>query len=114
MQSLKKIHAWAQMQDPLWELCSFNLALTSKLKIAIYFKKLSNYQYLSVLSNNHTVSYGPCQIKGLLEASLTIVHSSKQLTKVLIRLYGCAGWSAPWLFTNSRRQVFSRRGPYGL
>ena len=29
----------------------------------------------------------------------------------LIRLRGCAGWSAPELFANPRSQVFSRRGP---
>ena len=39
--------------------------------------------------------------------------SKNRITKVLIRLRGCAGWSAPVLFTNPRRQVFSRRGPYG-
>ena len=36
----------------------------------------------------------------------------KRITKALIRLRGCAGWSAPVLFANPRRQVFSRRGPY--
>ena len=30
---------------------------------------------------------------------------------MLIRLRGCAGWSAPVLFANPRRQVFSCRGP---
>ena len=30
----------------------------------------------------------------------------------LIRLRGCAGWSAPLLFVNHRRRVFSRRGPF--
>ena len=29
-----------------------------------------------------------------------------------ISLRGCAGWSAPLLFANPRRQVFSRRGPF--
>ena len=38
--------------------------------------------------------------------------SKKLITKALIRLHGCAGWSAPVLFANPRRQVFSRRGPY--
>ena len=33
------------------------------------------------------------------------------MTKELIRLRGCAGWSAPLLFANLRRQVFSRLGP---
>ena len=30
----------------------------------------------------------------------------------MIRLRECAGWSAPVLFANPRKQVFSRRGPY--
>ena len=44
--------------------------------------------------------------------SLDIVLSNKLITKALIRLCRCAGWSAPLLFANPRRQVFSRRGPY--
>ena len=43
-------------------------------------------------------------------ASLHIILSKKQRTKALIRLPRCGGWSAPVLFTNPRRQVFSRRG----
>ena len=35
----------------------------------------------------------------------------KRITKALISLRGCAGWSAPMVFVNPRRQVFSRRGP---
>ena len=35
----------------------------------------------------------------------------KLITKALISLRGCAGWSAPVLFANSRRQVFLRQGP---
>ena len=38
--------------------------------------------------------------------------SKKQTTKALIRLRRCAGWSAPVLIANLRRQVFSRRGPH--
>ena len=38
--------------------------------------------------------------------------SKKRITKALIRLRGCAGWSATVLFANLRRQVFSRRGPF--
>ena len=45
-------------------------------------------------------------------ASLDMILSIKRITKALIRLRGCAGWSAPVLFANHRRQVFSRRGPY--
>ena len=44
-------------------------------------------------------------------ASLHMILSKKQ-KKALIRLRRCAGWSAPVLFTNPRRQGFSRRGPY--
>ena len=36
----------------------------------------------------------------------------KRKTKALIRLRGCAGWSAPVLFATPRRQVFSRRCPF--
>ena len=43
-----------------------------------------------------------------------MILSNKQITKALIRLPGCAGWSAHVLFANHRRQVFSRRGPYYL
>ena len=40
-----------------------------------------------------------------------MVLSKKRIAKALISLRGCAGWSAPLLFANPRRQVFSRRGP---
>ena len=43
-----------------------------------------------------------------------MVLFKKRIAEALIRLRGCAGWSAPLLFANSRRQVFSRRGPLGL
>ena len=42
-----------------------------------------------------------------LVTSLDMVLFKKRITKTLIRLRGCAGWSAPLLFTNFRRQVFS-------
>ena len=40
-----------------------------------------------------------------------IIFSYKRISKALISLCGCAGWSAPLLFAKHRRQVFSRRGP---
>ena len=43
-----------------------------------------------------------------------MILSKKRIIKALIRLRGCAGWSAPVLFANPRRQVFSRRGPYNI
>ena len=42
-----------------------------------------------------------------LEASPDIILYNKQSTKELIRLCGCAGWSAPLFFANPLRQVFS-------
>ena len=44
--------------------------------------------------------------------SLDMILYNTRITKALIRLRGCAGWSAPLLFANHRRQVFSRRGPF--
>ena len=35
-----------------------------------------------------------------LVASLDIIVSKKRLTKALVSLRGCAGWSAPLLFAN--------------
>ena len=40
-----------------------------------------------------------------------MILSKKRITKALIRLLGCTGWSAPVLFAVPRRQVISRRGP---
>ena len=47
-----------------------------------------------------------------LVASLDMVLSKQRSTKALIRLRGWAGWSAPMLFANPRRQVFSHRSPF--
>ena len=44
--------------------------------------------------------------------SLDIIHCYKRVTMALIKLRGCESWSASLLFTNSGRQVFSRRGPF--
>ena len=52
------------------------------------------------------------KIEFSLVASLDIKLSKKRITKALINLRGCAGWSASLLFANPQRQVFSRRGPY--
>ena len=48
------------------------------------------------------------QIEISFVASLDMIHSNKQITKALIRLHGCTGWSAPMLFANLQSQVFSR------
>ena len=39
--------------------------------------------------------------------SKVMTLSNKRITQVLTRLNGCAGWSAPLLFANPRRQVCS-------
>ena len=52
------------------------------------------------------------KIEILLVASLEIMLFNKQITKALIRLRGCPGWSAAVLFANLLKQVFSLRGPY--
>ena len=44
-------------------------------------------------------------------ASLHMVLSTRQITKALIRLSACTGWSAPVLCCNPLGQVFSHRGP---
>ena len=44
---------------------------------------------------------------------LHMILFKKLMTKALIRLRRCAGWSAPVLFANPGRQVSSRRGPFG-
>ena len=41
----------------------------------------------------------------LLAASLDMILSNKQITKVLIRLCGCAGWSAPLLFAKPENRI---------
>ena len=46
-------------------------------------------------------------------ASLDMKLSNKQITKTIITLCGCAGWSAPLLFAITG-QAFSCRGPYEL
>ena len=46
-----------------------------------------------------------------LVASPGIILFKKQITMALIRLRGCTGWSAPLLFANPHRQVFSHQGP---
>ena len=52
------------------------------------------------------------KIKNLLVACLEFILSKTRITKALISLRWCAGWSATLLFANPRRQVFSHRGPY--
>ena len=43
-------------------------------------------------------------------ASLDMILSNKQITKALIRLCRCAGWSALLLFASPPKQIFLCRG----
>ena len=52
------------------------------------------------------------KIEILLVANLDMILVNKPITKVLIRLHGCAVLSAPLLFANLQRQVSSHQGPY--
>ena len=54
------------------------------------------------------------EIEISLVASLDIILSNKRITKAPISLCRCASWSAPLLFANPQRQVFSHRGPYAI
>ena len=47
-----------------------------------------------------------------LVASLDMILSKRRITKVLIRLHKCPGWSAPLLFKNPRGHIFLGRGQY--
>ena len=62
--------------------------------------------YMKTCSFLHAYFTETMKIVGYL-ASLDVILSNKRITKALIRLHGCAGWSAPLLFLNPRRR-FSR------
>ena len=69
---------------------------------------ISNKASFKPVSSATETSY---KIEILPVTRINMALSKKQITKMLIRLRGWAGWSAPVLFSNPRRQVFSRRGP---
>ena len=46
-----------------------------------------------------------CKIDILLVARLDMILSKKRITKALISLRGCAGWSAPVLFANPEDRI---------
>ena len=48
------------------------------------------------------------KIENSLVAGLDMLLSNTRMTKALIRLRGCAGWSVPLLFTISTADRFSR------
>ena len=58
---------------------------------------VSHQVMLKPVSSATETSY----VENLLEESLDMVCSKMRITKALISLRGCAGWSAPLLFANS-------------
>ena len=62
----------------------------------VIFKSVSS---VTEISKKIEISFG---------VSFDIILSKKRITKALISLRGCAGWSAPVLFATPRRQVTSR------
>ena len=72
-----------------------------------------NYSRLSLTQLCITQYYRLSQLDCIkLVSSLDMILHNKRITKALIRLRICSGWSAPLLFANHQRQVFLRRGPY--
>ena len=53
-------------------------------------------------------------IENLLVASSDMLLFNKGITKALIRLRGCSGWSAPLLFVNPEDRFSSRSPKYEL
>ena len=79
----------------------------------------SSRENLPSVFSTRSCSNQPAQLQRLARnlkvrfvASLDAILSNKRITKALIRLRGCAVWSAPLLFAKHRRQGFSRRGQF--
>ena len=71
--------------------------------------RVSNKTRLKPVSSATETSW---KIEILLIASIDMIMSNEQITKVLIRLCGCTGWSAPLLFAVHQRHVFLCKGSY--
>ena len=81
-------------------LCSIWASSPESLSSGFPTKRVSNQSLqLQRLARKQKIS---------LLASLDMILLDKRITKALINLRGCAGWSVPVLFANPRRQVFSR------
>ena len=53
--------------------------------------------------DKHSTTEPMCSLSVL---SFDTILSKKRITKVLIRLRRCAGWSAPWLFANPEDRFY--------
>ena len=63
---------------------------------------VSDKARLKPVSSATETSY---KLENLLVASLDMIHSHKRITKALIRLHGCVGWSAHLLFANTEDRL---------
>ena len=93
-----------------FDICHYQVANIKIWKSHLNIREGSDYEKASFKTVSSATQTG-YKIENSLVASLHMILSAKRITKALIRLRGCAGCSAPVLFANPRRQVFSRRGP---
>ena len=80
------------MYGPIHEIFILHMSLVAKNPVFgvdnVIFKPICSASETSL-----TIEFSP-------EASLDMLLSNKCITKALIRLHVCAGWSAPLLFSN--------------
>ena len=64
--------------------------------------RVADKERLKLVSSATETSW---KTENLLVSSLDIILSNKRITKALIRLPGCAGWSAPLLFQKTKDRI---------
>ena len=102
-----------------------NISIFSFMFICDYSKYLNGENLISWATTRQNVSSGvsvqarhnqPAQPQKLARVlkfrSRDIILSKQRTTKALIRLRGCAGWSAPLLFAYDIRHIFSWPGSF--
>ena len=85
--------------------CYYNMGLVARKPVFGVSSKVSFKPVSSATETSKKIEISPV-------SSLDMILSKKRITKALIRLRVCAGWSAPVLFANPQRQVFLLQGPY--
>ena len=71
----------------------FNIGLVMTKPVFGVFDQVVPKPACSATETSYEIEISP-------EASLDMILYKKRITKVLIRLHACAGWSAPLLFAN--------------
>ena len=102
--------------ESFWKLIQkvLNLNYTSIVFVRTSPRQNLSSGFLQKRDSNQSPQLHRLAIGISLVESLDMELSKKRITKALISLRGCAGWSAPLLFANPQRQVFSRPDPYNL